>query len=58
MYVVTSYYRGAMHVCNLRKFGGFQTAAAQDYYEKMVKEEGEARAYEVFEDQPPKRMNW
>jgi hypothetical protein len=57
-YIVTSYYRGAMHVVNLRKFGGHQLTAAHEYYHKMVKEEGEARAYLVSDDAPPVRMKW
>lgn len=57
-YIVSSYYRGAMHVDNLRKFGGHQLTAAQEYYHKMVKQEGDARAYEVTDDAPPVRMKW
>jgi len=57
-YIVTSYYRGAMHVDNLRKFGGHQTAVAQEYFDKMMKQEGDARAYVVTDDAPPKMMKW
>jgi hypothetical protein len=57
-YIVTSYYRGAMHVDNLRKFGGHQETAAQEYFRKMVAQEGDARAYEVTDTAPPKRMKW
>jgi hypothetical protein len=57
-YLVSSYYRGALHIGEMRKFGGHQEVAAQEYFAKMVEEQGDARAYVVTDDAPPKMMKW
>lgn len=57
-YIVSSYYRGALHIGEMRKFGGHQIAAAEAYFHKMMKQEGDARAYIVTDDAPPKMMKW
>lgn len=56
VYVVTSYYRGAMHVDNLRSFPMHEENSAREYYDTCKNQEGDARAYLVKQDNPPQRM--
>jgi hypothetical protein len=54
MFVATSYYRGAMHVDNLRVFDN--EADAVTWAEAVKSVMGGCRVYEVFKDKPPRKV--
>lgn len=59
MYIVTSYWRGSMHVDNMRGFDDEEKAKA--YYftiAKSARGERNVRAYQLSDNQQPKRMIW
>lgn len=59
MYLVSSYYRGAMNVSDMRSF--FTKAKAKEYWESLIAPrplEGTSsvRAYKMFEDKEPRLL--
>lgn len=58
VYVVTSYYRGAMHVDNLRSFPVEDENKARQHFINCKNQEGQARAYLVSPNGLPKKMKW
>jgi hypothetical protein len=53
VFIATSYWRGSLHVDNLRVFDNEADAVA---WAKSVEPMGGCRVYEVFPDKPPRRV--